>query len=141
MNKTFHWLIKNWQGESFGMFPLEIQMDSKTDNLSKLSLDYKKYGYKISEYVEKENDFNTHILSSSKFWWENNEWNRTDCCNLIEEYSKKSNLYDFRLGASAFCHYDKLENLLKKQPPNIFMDWSKQFQIEYRDYIDKKLSL
>lgn len=48
ITSTLEWLVKNWQGQAVDISPLEIPINEFVDKPSKISKDWKKYGYRES---------------------------------------------------------------------------------------------
>jgi len=74
LESTTDWLLKNWQGQAWTPFVLEIPI-GELNRLSKMSLDYSKYGYK--EYTGKytELEYTQARVSNEILIWENKDLN------------------------------------------------------------------
>lgn len=148
---TKQWLINNWQGQNFISWPLEIYNPySGVENLSSISMDYKKYGYKqIKKSFDKEGVTLTEKYSplGERFYWDNGIMDYGRAQELAEEMRSLENNYDFR-----FTPFDmqgmhmanselSLEELLQRKTDQL-NHWDSIDRLSHvRDYINKKLSL
>jgi radical SAM superfamily enzyme YgiQ (UPF0313 family) len=79
---TRTWLFKKWQGQAFSTYALQIPT-SKTDTFSKISKDYKKYGYESMSELEIEKylsdpagyTYRTVGITPDYLLWKNKEMN------------------------------------------------------------------
>jgi hypothetical protein len=71
---TIDWLKENWQGQSFIPFALEIPV-GEFDTPSKISIDYKKYGYTVMDDAiiqsNEDHDMNNMKVASTVLHWQN----------------------------------------------------------------------
>ena len=102
LNDSKQWVIDNWQGQNIQPWPLEI-FSSQFDEKSKMSVDYKKYGYrKIKDISDEDLSlFKTVNSSTDAFLWENDNMDIIDAQRINKEFKSimNSNEYDFRLNA------------------------------------------
>ena len=102
LNQTKKWLIDNWQGQSFVSWGLEIYNPDGVENLSTLSLDYKKYGYqritdKAIQDKAKSLIPKMYHKMGDRFIWENSNMNFLQAQEYAINMSKDLyNQYDFR---------------------------------------------
>lgn len=102
LEKTFQWLIDNWQGESVAAYTLGIPLDPAFYKLSKMSRDWEKLGYRPSSILPTvmPNHKLTHLENndwSAGLNWENDHMTM----HRAEEIEKKFkdeliDKYDFR---------------------------------------------
>jgi len=143
--QTKDWLIENWQGQNFTMYPLEIGVD-EFDNPSKISKNWKKYGY-----VDASNDPDighhfAHIgnMQMNKiFIWKNDFTNLKEASDIAYLYWKEkyNTGNDFRLSNFALLHLGLPKNLDEKfsvkDTEEIEMYSANKI---IQDYIEKKLN-
>lgn len=145
LTDTFHWLKNNWQGESFIAWALEIPLTYQEDILSRLSLDYPKYGYKISNVDTSSSPMSDHTVS--KINWENDEWTYNECKDFLAELQKDTlGDSDFRLDPFLINGYLPINELLDlTSSPETFDRIGDMFinqrNTVIKEYIHKKLSL
>lgn len=111
LQKSFQWLINNWQGEAIEVWPLEIPIDYKTDVLSTLSVNWEKYGYReipLENLPKLKNRFTEVKHGISNLHWENEYMNFHEA-RLIAD--------DFRSMAKEKCRFNVnsygLDNLIQ----------------------------
>ena len=80
------WLMEEWKGENFSWNLLEIPFDYKNDVLSQLSIDYEKYGYRVSDkgynnYGQYDHMGCWHVVKQLD--WENDNLSRTRCMEIM----------------------------------------------------------
>jgi radical SAM superfamily enzyme YgiQ (UPF0313 family) len=142
--QTNQWLVDNWQGQSFIAHSLEIPT-GEFEKPSKLSLNYKKYGYREStaprklatkSVFAKYEEFNP---DDNCLWWENDYMNRQRASELVEEFIKIRKTYDFKTEcfalAERWANACTLEEKLPFRHNQLIPDNNVQW------YIDKKLSI
>lgn len=95
INDSIRWFKENWQGQSVMPWPLEI-FQSEFDEKSKISLNYKKYGYRKMNLTDSEIQELSKVLisSSDSFLWEN------DYMNVVDAYRINNNFKNFLLDPS-----------------------------------------
>jgi len=99
---TISWLKENWRGQSFIPFALEIPV-GEFDTLSKLSADYKKYGYTVME----DSDINWNPsgqrggVSNTVLPWQNKFMNINQAIELQKKMYKE--LYEKENGFTLNC--------------------------------------
>lgn len=84
--EAHEWLMNEWKGENFSWNLLEIPFDYKNDVLSQLSLDYGKYGYRVSEkgydnYGQYDHMGCWHAVKQLD--WENDNLSRNKCIEIL----------------------------------------------------------
>lgn len=99
------WIIDNWQGHNVMPWPLEI-FSSEYDVPSKMSLNYKKYGYRIIQDNEGKgsaffNEKKTQISSEESILWENETMTIFDAHRITKEFKSilTDQKFDFRPNA------------------------------------------
>jgi len=104
---TFKWLVDNWQGQAVDVNPLEIPVNNFIDKASKISMDWKGYGYRESNNVLKDLNYrhNDLVQVNQVLNWEND--------NL--SYSRVREMAD------AFTTYNHKEKLFGLNP--YVLDW------------------
>jgi len=149
MKESLDWIVKNWQGESAEVWPLEIPLSYQEDVLSGLSLDYKKWGYRessIEPYVFDDDEVAKqaevkHGISNLN--WENDHWNFRRCQEISADWARNYGNFDFRLGPFGLNmlgdEKSKIEDLLALNVKNISIKVQEEKRI--KNYIRKKLSL
>ena len=99
------WIIDNWQGHNVMPWPLEI-FSSEYDVPSKMSLNYKKYGYRIIQDDEGKgsaffNEKKTQIGSEESILWKNDTMSIFDAHRITKEFKSilTDQKFDFRPNA------------------------------------------
>lgn len=98
LDDTFQWLVDNWQGNSFSPFALQIPKGSLEVH-SKISIDYKKYGYSEMTGVNLSKPTYDKFpdISNDLVIWENPQMNYYQAhAKMIEMINQKNN-YNFKL--------------------------------------------
>lgn len=146
LQKTIDWCETQWRGESVFLNPLEIEKSSiNSVELSELSLDWKKYGYREAMNSDKQH-FETK-LTDTVMNWENDNMNYRDLSELCTNLKKTKwetddyTISNFVLGkyARAGSSIDDLLKLTIKSAKLAFTD--QYFKDFYQRYINKKLSI
>lgn len=97
IHNTKDWLLENWQGQAFMIWPMDIQTSS-FDKPSKISADYEKYGYrKINEDSYSNDHYYSTKLHSDSLRWENDYMNYIEADRLAAEVREIMFGNDFRL--------------------------------------------
>jgi radical SAM superfamily enzyme YgiQ (UPF0313 family) len=144
IENTLEWLKGNWRGQSIVPFVLEIPV-GELDQLSKMSLNYKQYGYREMSNTALIERSNSHVqVAKDLLVWENDHMNVYQAHELHKKLYKE--MYDsgndFRpaIWELSFLgpEHDLLERLSITQS-----EIYKYNKIEYnvKRYIDKKLSI
>lgn len=145
---TQKWLIDHWQGQNFISWGLEIYNPSGVENLSKLSVDYKSYGY---TYVNESADTQGVVSKKydplgERFIWKNQHMDFYKAQQIANKLNQLHTNYDFR--ATPFdLHTLQLANpelslatLLQKKSTEI-NDYTSVDQNKFvKDYIMRKLN-
>jgi len=151
LERTKQWLIDNWQGQNFIPWPLEIYNPySGVENLSSISMNFEKYGYK---HIDTKKEFNGGTLTEKysplgeRFYWDNGIMDYGRAQELSEQIRSLENDYDFR-----FTPFDmqgmhianselSLEELLQRKTDQL-KHWDSIDRLKHvKEYINKKLSL
>ena len=87
LNNTLKWFNANWKTENVMLFPFYIPKSTGNDTMSKMSLDYKKYGYretktdlypmirKMFTNIPTQYGIGEALLENTGMSWENDDWN------------------------------------------------------------------
>ena len=150
LNSTRQWLIDNWQGQSFITWGLEIYNPNGVENLSTLSLDYKKYEYEQITDIETLNKAKMimpemYHKMGERFIWKNKNMDFLQAQQYaIDTNRDLYNLYDFRpLSNDLYRFQLSNENLNFKevcQRPTRLLKSKFDDQKFVDQYIAKKLS-
>lgn len=151
--RTLKWMDDNWAGESIHVWPLEIPINPKDDVLSKMSKDYKKYGYRESKVMPEEIPDELFAFGHSEsrvkhinnsLIWENDNMTFRDACKIsdqwnLETFQKKRDvgISQFTIGDYIYPDLDINHILSTKK----ISDWpDNQTWDREREYIKRKLS-
>lgn len=147
MRFTEDWLVKNWQGQSFNVWPL-ILPKNEYDTLSMLSLDYKKYGYK--ELPESEIRKQTNLrkngpgIDYETMLWQNNNMNIFEASDWKDHFNTLYEKYDFRPDWFGLTDFLKRPHTLDEKLSMSVLEMKEQVDASVnrvKPYINKKLSL
>jgi len=157
IDSTVDWILKNWRGQNTLLYPLSIFINDM-DNPSKISLDYKKYGYReiqSNKFVEEEIDLESlsrnGIAPQNPFLnWENDYMNFDSCRKKtdealikIEKNDLRSNIFElmenFYFEDKRFLTYE--EKYQSETWNGIFYRKKNNNDTMIKNYINKKLSL
>jgi radical SAM superfamily enzyme YgiQ (UPF0313 family) len=149
---TFKWLDKNWAGESTHVWPLEIPINPKDDVLSKMSKDYKKYGYRESNIMPEEIPAELFEFGHSEsrikhinntLIWENDNMSFRDACKIADQWNLEAFQKKRDIGISMFTIGDyiypdlDINHILATKK---ISDWpDNRTSPREREYINKKL--
>lgn len=95
---SYEWLKNNWQGENFLLNALEIPkftIEDSVNSMSKMTLDYSKYGYTVLK--ENENPNNINLWAQNVVPWQNEHTNYYKVQKIVNDIITDSYKYDFRL--------------------------------------------
>lgn len=148
------WLLDHWQGQSFIAYGLYIPVDEYEKD-SKISIDYKKYGYEkmsaeeIAEVKTNKKDLLNSVVklsieNSPQLIWKNNHMNIFDALEIstrLEKMRMKPEI-DFRLGAFelALLGAGSLDDRLGIKIHSYPLDIKNTQQIIADKYINRKLN-
>ena len=138
---TMQWLLNHWQGHAFSMYPLEIPI-SEFYYSSKISMDYKKYGYIDAS---EDPDIVKHIVGRQAMdfkdilLWKNEHMSIKEAEEISKEAESLKAIHDFRQNSFGLLRtgVGSLEERLlsferdRPLPPTLFIE----------NYISKKLGL
>lgn len=90
LTQTTNWLLSNWKGQAWTPFVLEIPLGD-LNRMSKMSLDYGKYGYR--EYTGQYHDieFQQARISNELLIWENDQMNYFQAYDIFESMISQRN--------------------------------------------------
>jgi hypothetical protein len=150
---TFKWIDEQWAGESSHVWPLEIPIDPKTDVLSKLATDFKKYGYIESDIPPPEvpdailafGEAESRIKQMSHCLnWKNDHMTYADACRIADEWTVESisGKKDITIGALALGYYASMGTSLQHvvDHKKVWEQPDHDHDIRIREYINRKLS-
>ena len=144
IERTIDWLKENWRGQSFIPFVLEIPA-GEFDTQSKISIDYKKYGYTVmDDAIIRSNEDLDAKVASTVLHWQNKFMNINQATDLQEkmwrELFKKENGFTLNCWALASIGIDgglinRLNEIAKFSQGDLAVA-----QPKIQSYKDKKLS-
>lgn len=144
LDRSKKWLIDNWQTQNFLASWLDIPK-GQFEHPSKMSLDYKKYGY--VEILEQElaplERAKTTGHGADVMYWQNDQMNFYQARDLVEDFIKIKDTHDFRTGSFALGHRLKRPYTVGEV---LDMTWDEQkdardYSGHIERYIAKKLSI
>jgi radical SAM superfamily enzyme YgiQ (UPF0313 family) len=98
LKSSLKWFNENWKTENVMLFPFYIPKSNGNDTMSKMSIDYKKYGYKetkIDLYPQIRGMFSgiptqygvgEGLLENTGMSWENEYWNIMDAVKIVVRF-------------------------------------------------------
>jgi radical SAM superfamily enzyme YgiQ (UPF0313 family) len=93
LNETTKWLIENWKGQAWTPFVLDIPVGD-LNRLSKMSLDYNKYGYRAYTGPVKNITVQQNRVANELLIWENDQMNYYEAYEIFESMIKVRNNKD-----------------------------------------------
>jgi radical SAM superfamily enzyme YgiQ (UPF0313 family) len=93
LGQTVNWLLKNWQGQAWTPFVLEIPVGD-LNRKSKMSLDYTKYGYEEFKGVHRELDYVQARVSDELLIWKNKDLDYFKSYDIFHNMIKVRNSLD-----------------------------------------------
>lgn len=90
LHQTTQWLVDNWQGQAWTPFVLDIPV-GELNRLSKMSLDYTKYGYRPYTGAVKNITVQQNRVSNELLIWENDQMNYYQAYDVFESMLGKRN--------------------------------------------------
>lgn len=144
INSTRQWLRDHWQGQSVEIHALWIPINAQ-DNKSRLSFDYKKYGYSEIESPAVVTDRTERGERISAMQWQNEHMDIHIASTIESEWIAERELANspFKIGFNELCDprlSDLPLNEIYSMNPN---DKTKQVRSKFGfvdTYIDKKLN-
>jgi hypothetical protein len=149
LDKTSQWLVDNWQGQNFVMNLLEISIHEWVKP-SKLSVDYKKYGYVDLDGIQEKSVVSTvekgGYASIEDFdgmmRWKNEYMDIYEADNIVKKFVKLKDDYEFRIQtyrlASRFKNAKTVQQRLDIIPKNNEIALC---ETSVDNYINRKLSI
>lgn len=107
LNKTLSWFEENWKTENVMLFPMYIPKNNGTDNISKLTKDWTKYGYretsrdlytsirKLFQELPTQYGVGESLLENTGISWENNEWNIMDVMKIVGNFYQHNYVHNY----------------------------------------------
>ena len=90
LHQTTQWLLNNWRGQAWTPFVLDIPVGN-LNRLSKMSLDYGKYGYRSYTGPTEHISVQQNRVSNELLIWENNQMNYYQAYDLFESMLEQRN--------------------------------------------------
>jgi radical SAM superfamily enzyme YgiQ (UPF0313 family) len=90
LHQTTQWLVDNWQGQAWTPFVLDIPV-GELNRLSKMSLNYTKYGYRPYTGPIKNITVQQNRVSNELLIWENDQMNYYQAYDIFESMLDKRN--------------------------------------------------
>ena len=145
LNQTLSWLLNNWQGQSWTPFVLEIPL-GELNRMSKMSLDYPKYGYREFKGVHKDLEYTHARVSNELLIWENDHLNYFKAYEIFDKMidSRNDVSNNFKLAPWDLAMIGLPENI--EQRLSLSNSYLKNDLIDsnrtkiIKQYIEKKLS-
>jgi hypothetical protein len=151
--ETLEWCANNWRGENIEIWPLEIPTDYKHDKLSKISIDWEKYGYKEvqKEFAYSEDSLPSDLFTSSYLNWQNDHMTYDQACEICFKAHNEYRGITLNEGFGnwsmdiPYKHFNKDYNLMMNTVEHDFKKFHLNNYENYqddkiRDYIIKKLN-
>ena len=152
IRNTLDWCIENWRGENIELWPLEIPTDYRFDKPSKLSLDWKKYGYEEirDEFIIHPTTLPTDLFTNRQLNWRNEYMTYEEALELSLEAHSKYRGVALQEGFGSWAldipykHFNQDYDLMMKADEvdfklNSAVDYKKYQHTKIDDYILKKL--
>ncbi len=142
LNKTLNWFRENWRTENLQLFPMYIPKADSADNISKLSNDWHKYGYRetavdmypavrtLFRAIPTQYGVGDVLLEHTGLSWESDEWNIVDVCKIVADFYKNDYAKNF---GPIIWNYGELESVFNK-PFEYFNDKTMQEILEGLGY-------
>lgn len=90
LHQTTQWLLNNWRGQAWTPFVLDIPV-GELNRLSKMSMDYRKYGYRPYTGLHKDITVQQNRVSNELLIWENNQMNYYEAYDVFESMLNQRN--------------------------------------------------
>ena len=148
LDRTEQWMLDNWEDQGFMYFPLEIPSPSVNQS-SKLTLEYKKYGYEIMDVDEIYSQAHLGLKTRSDLLpWKNEHTNYQEVQTRVDRFANSVHTNYFKLGnfpLSTVAHnMDDLTIDELLELPNSSENYSNAFhnkEMEFvHSYIQKKIN-
>jgi hypothetical protein len=152
IRNTLDWCVENWRGENIELWPLEIPTDYRFDKPSKLSLDWKKYGYEEirDEFIIHPTTLPTDLFTNRQLNWRNEYMTYDEALELSLEAHSKYRGVTLQEGFGNWAldipykHFNQDYDLMMKADEvdfklNSAVDYKKYQHTKIDDYILKKL--
>lgn len=156
IQNMFSWIKEYYQGESFVIYPLEIPV-GELDATSKLSINYKDYGYTEMTDAEVEISTSNVTFESQRhtgalrrldtIFWQNEHMNFMDAQNFVNNFwlDLKKSGGDYKLPIWHASRYHPTMSVEEKLNCSMFHqnegEWVDASKAKERSYIEKKLNL
>lgn len=152
LNDCLDWLISNWQGQGFGIHPLDLPSKQSMAKQSAMSANLSLYGYKemTKQEIDQEDlDADAEVLKIlrkgdykpfDKIYWKNKNMTIFDAMRFVNHAYTIKQQYDFRPGG--FMINYKLKKTLNvfQRLDLSFTEHDKLIDFNITDYVNKKLS-
>jgi radical SAM superfamily enzyme YgiQ (UPF0313 family) len=148
---TRQWLVQNWQTQGFTALCLEIH-HGEMNKLSKMSVDYKSYGYE--EMTQEEvaqaravsqnsalQQGGSHLpqILNDLVYWKNKNLDYFKAAELVEHFVDLKRHYDFRPSAFSIAHNLKQEMTMNERL-SLSGDYYHLLDDNLQNYKNKKLN-
>jgi len=90
LDSTLSWILQNWQGQAWTPFVLEIPV-GELNRMSKMSLNYNKYGYREYTGLQKDIAYQHARVSNELLIWENDFLNYFQAYDIFEKMISERN--------------------------------------------------
>jgi phospholipid N-methyltransferase len=143
LDDTKSWMINHWQGQSFNVHALSIP-NHPVAKLSKIGLDYAKYGYSklesdiVAHHVTKLKDVNINLRRS--FPWKNKYLDVVQAAGIVEDWVNTKYQNDFRPGCFALAHRFKDQVDMSQRIKFTYNEYYSARNPSILDYIAKKIN-
>lgn len=146
LSKTLKWFGENWQTENVLLFPMYIPKANGSDNASKLTTDWQKYGFretavdlypmvrKLFQEIPTQYGVGESLLENTGISWETDEWNIIDVMKIVANFYSKDYAKNY---GPVLWSIGELESVFKK-PFNYFSDKTLLEILEEEGYTDIK---
>lgn len=107
LQKTLGWFKENWKKENVMLFPFYIPKTNGTDNTSKMSINYDKYGYRetavdmyprireLFQALPTQYGMGEALLENTGMSWENDTWNIFDVMKVVVDFYSKEYIHNY----------------------------------------------
>lgn len=114
LERGFQWIRQNWQGQNYVTWPLEITKNLMIDNESKISKNYKEYGYQEID----SNDVNFEHMSlvknnSSLLNWKNDNFTFQQAAQIVNSFEDEKFLpnMNFNMGPFELASFSAIADI------------------------------
>jgi hypothetical protein len=151
--ETVDWLVKNWQGQSFGIHPLSLPSAKSVLKQSDMSKNIMSYGYSEMNPDEVKNADTTaddevrkiqkkgmYREVEDEIFWQNDNMNIFDAQRIVREIYEIKKNYDFRPGPLMINYKLKTPKKIEEILALDFLTYESFIKDDVDQYITKKLN-